>query len=365
MYMKAFIKIFTLFSLSAAFTACNKNAAESGEPGRTIRLWAGEAQDSPKTRAEETGFDRSLQPLFVFWTSGNFDNGAAGAPHFFTRIPEGVINDYQATPYNTQVYYPNNDVLVSVIGLAPAPGEGWLIPATEGSLAAFNVVPGDGTTDDTYGVRDILVAGKQVGSSSAPLVSSFENRLVFQHALTKLSFKATLAETMTKYVKFVNIQFPSELTPAKVEWDAFRETYVPTAGDEPFVFGHYWTDDGTTLSPSDRRNETFFYQLSKTETESLGYTLILPPGDHMDIIVQYRVADNMDDFDTRPLEEIRLVELPVRISFKDSWNNPLSLGAGDAYEITMRLDLHDIELIGQSRPWEDGGFVPVPIYPTR
>ena len=73
----------------------------------------------------------------------------------------------------------------------------------------------------------------------------------------------------------------------------------------------------------------------------------------------------MDDFDTRPLEEIRLVELPVRINFTDDSDNRITLGAGDAYEITMRLDLHDIELIGQLRPWEDGGFVPVPIHPTR
>lgn len=363
--MKPIPKILTLFTLCAAFAACEKSSFVSGGSGRIIRLWTDEAEESTSTRAGEPAFDRNLQPLFVFWTYGNFDNGSVGAPHFFTRIPEGVINDYQSIPYNTQVYYPNNDALVSVVGLAPAPGEGWLTPVTEGSIAAFNVVPGDGTTDDTYGVKDILVAGKQVGSSSAPLASRLENRLVFRHALTKISFKATLAETMAKYVKFVNVRFPAELTPAKVEWDEAQETYVPTAGDEPFVFGHYWTDDGTTLSPSDRRNETYFYQLSKSETESMGYTLILPPGDHMDVIVQYRVADNMDDFDTRPLEEIRLVELPVRIIFTDDSDNHITLGAGDAYEITMRLDLHDIELIGQLRPWEDGGFVPVPIHPTR
>lgn len=360
--MKTLIKLLMLFFCCAFSAACNKGAFPGGDSGRTIRLWTDE--DSPKTRTETTS-DRNLQPLFVFWTNGNFDNRTVEAPHFFTRIPEGVINDYQSTPYNTQVYYPNNDALVSVVGLAPAPGEGWLTPVTAGSYAAFNVVPGDGVTDDTYGVMDILTAGKQVGSSSAPLASRLENRLVFQHALTKISFKATLAETMAKYVKFVNVRFPAELTPAKVEWDDVQETYVPTAGDEPFVFGHYWSDDGTTLSPSDRRNETYFYQLSKSETESMGYTLILPPGDQMDVIVQYRVADNMDDFDTRPLEEIRLVELPVRISFKDNGNNNISLGAGDAYEITMRLDLHDIELIGQLRPCEDGGFVPVPIHPTR
>lgn len=359
--MKTSIKLLSLF-FCCAFSACNKGAFPGGDSGRIIRLWADE--DSPRTRAEPA-FDRSLQPLFVFWTTGNFDNPSVEAPHFFTRIPEGVINDYQSTPYNTQVYYPNNDALVSVVGLAPAPGEGHLTPASAGSFAAFDVVPGDGVSDDTFGVTDILVAGKQVGSSSAPLAGSFDNRLVFRHALTKLSFRATLSETMSKYVKFVNVQFPAGLTPARVAWDATNETYVPAAGDAPFVFGHYWSDDGASLSPSDRRNETYFYQLSKTETESMGYTLILPPGDQMDVVVQYRVADNMDDFDTRPLEELRLVELPVRIYFKDNGNNNISLGAGDAYEITMRLDLHDIELIGKLRPWADGGFVPVAIQPTR
>ena len=51
----------------------------------------------------------------------------------------------------------------------------------------------------------------------------------------------------------------------------------------------------------------------------------------------------------------------VVINFKDASNNAISLGAGDAYTVRFYFDNYDIELVGQKRPWEDGGFISVPI----
>ena len=72
----------------------------------------------------------------------------------------------------------------------------------------------------------------------------------------------------------------------------------------------------------------------------------------------------MSDFDTHPVEELRLVEVPVRIQFPDGNNGFPTLGANESYHIHLILDLYDIHLTGKLLPWEDGGFVSVPVHPT-
>ena len=55
------------------------------------------------------------------------------------------------------------------------------------------------------------------------------------------------------------------------------------------------------------------------------------------------------------------VELNVNGMMYAASNNAISLGAGDAYTVRFYFDNYDIELVGQKRPWEDGGFISVPI----
>ena len=357
--MKTFPKILICTVLCAVSAACSKDVGAGA--GDTIRLWSGVADHT--AAQTKSGTTRELKPLLVFWTDGHFDDSAVGEPHFFTRIPELPIDRYEQTPYNTRVYYPNNQTDVHVAGLIPAPAAGVLTPTVAGSYASFDIVPGDGVTDDEYGVLDVLAAGTQTANSAAPF--SAAQKLTFRHALTKLIFSARLSKSMSKYVKYVTVKFLAELTPSRVVWDAAAGAYVPAAGGaESFVFGNYWSDDGVHLADNDRANGSFFYQVSKDYYLDLGYTLILPPGDHLDFIVQYRVADNMSDFDTHPVEELRLVEVPVRIQFPDGNNGFPTLGANESYHIHLILDLYDIHLTGKLLPWEDGGFVSVPVHPT-
>ena len=119
--MKAIIRILPIIALLAAFTACNKGEIP-GTGENTISLWAGEDGTGVlRTRAGETP-NRSLQPLFLFWTSGNFNNTSASAPNFFVRVPDGEINDFSVTQFNTYEYYPLNNKTVYACGIAPAPG---------------------------------------------------------------------------------------------------------------------------------------------------------------------------------------------------------------------------------------------------
>ena len=83
--MKAIIRILPIIALLVAFAACSKREIP-GTCENTISLWSGEdGTGALRTRAGETP-NRSLQPLFLFWTSGNFNN----SPYF-----NGVIQSVE------------------------------------------------------------------------------------------------------------------------------------------------------------------------------------------------------------------------------------------------------------------------------
>lgn len=368
--MKTIYRILTITAAAVAFAACNK--AVDNTRSHEIGLYAG-VMDTRAANPADLVTGRDQTPLFLFWTAGNFDDATKSAPDFFVRTPSGVITDYESSKYNTGVYYPLYDQVVYSAGIAPAPGSGYVECATAGSYDEFVItapnVPivlnPDGVPygDDKLGVADVLVTNTISGKDSAPL-----GMLTFTHALTKIGFRATLAPTMAKYVKYVTVKFPGSLAPVSATWNATAGTYVIGAGEDgtdDYVFGNYWTDNGTSLAENRRANVTYFYQVSKDDDERMGYTHIVPPGSSMAVTVQFKVADRAGDFDTTDFEDLRTVEIPVTINFLDASNQALELKAGDFYDITLRLDLHDIEIIGRLRPWENGGYVSIPYQPTR
>ena len=358
--MKAIYKVAALVALLAAFSSCNKK--EGSESGKSISLWANEeVLSNAATRADAT-VDRKLQPLFVFWTEGNFNDATKSAPDFFVRTPDGDINTYTtpADPYNTGAYYPLYNKEVYATGVAPAPGEGYLEFVTANDYSKFKIArPASQYPDDTYGVTDVLAATKITGTDAAPFVPN--HPLIFKHQTTKISFRAKLDETMTKFVKYVTVKFPGTLAPVSLEWNATNEAYELKAGASPaqdFVFGNFWTEDGQFVSRDPRANWTQFYQLT-FDYQNMGFTHIMPPGSSMDVTIQFKMANRMSDFDTQT--GISDIEVPVTINFVDSSDAAVELKAGDAYLVSMNINVFDIELIGRKVAWQDGGYISVPI----
>ena len=350
--------------LAAALTlACSCNGGGEGAASRTVRV--GSVLDEG-TRAGWDG-DGAVHPLFVFWTDGNFNDPSAGAPHFFTRIPGGAIDDYAADPYNTGVFYPLRDREVHAVGIAPAPGEDGLVQEDPQDYSRF-VIPGGSSPwgDDAHGTVDVLTSGSVSGRDSAPIAAP----LVFRHALSQLSFSAILAPAMTKFVKFVTIDFPGSLAPVALSWDGASAAYKVDAGtdaEDGFSFGNYWTDDGRILSESPRANATHFYMPSKDKASSMGYLYIVPPdGPEITVTVRYKMCDTVGGFDLPdPANPVRDIEKEVTLSFRDEDGNPVPLTAGDAVAVTLVFDAADIELVGRLRPWGDGGHVSLPFQPTK
>jgi hypothetical protein len=377
--MKAIIRILPIIALLAAFTACSKGEI-SGSGENTISLWSGEDGTGVlRTRAGDPTPNRSLQPLFLFWTSGNFNNTSAVAPDFFVKVPDGEINDFSVTQFNTNEYYPLNNKTVYACGIAPAPGEGYLEPVTAGSYTKFNIgVPDTGVDDDDCGVTDVMAAAVLSATDAAPFTQA--TPLNFKHLLTKLSFRARLADDMTKFVKYVKVLFPGNLAPLSLEWNTNEQQYEVTGGTtgtNDFLFGNYFTTEDAGLP---RSNNTLYYQLSADRNQQMGYTHIVPPGSSINVHIIYKMADYIDSFDlkermdageTLTPEEIRKartvvdVDREISIPFYESdGTTEVSLKAGDAYTINLVFNVYTIEMVGQKRDWEDGGYFYIPIQPT-
>ena len=346
----------TILAALAAFTACSKSEAGKGE-SKSICLTT--FQDFG-TRADEP--ERSLQPLFLFWTDNNFNDATKVAPDFFVRTPDGEIEDYKTTPYNTGVYYPLYNKPVKAAGLAPAPGEGFLTFATAGDYRKFNVAKTTGTTDcpdDEWGVIDVLAAPAISATDAAPF--TVQTPLYFHHRATKVAFKAQLTPTMTKFVKFVKVEIPGSSAVKTVEWNATAGTYDVKGGadtTDDYEFGNFWTTDGEFLSTDPRANATLFFQVLKDKPTNMGYTLIAPHVSSLDVVVKFKMANSVGDFDTNT--GIREVSVPVTINFKDASDNDLTLEAGDAYTVLLYIDALAIELVGKKVAWEDGGYISLP-----
>ena len=58
---------------------------------------------------------------------------------------------------------------------------------------------------------------------------------------------------------------------------------------------------------------------------------------------------------------IRHMDLPVTLTFKDGSDQAVVPVAGDAYQFTLLFDTDDVELSGQTLPWEDEQFVALPV----
>ena len=159
--MKTFPKILICTVLCAVSAACSKDAGAGAGAGDTIRLWSGVADHT--AAQTKSGTTRELKPLLVFWTDGHFDDSTVGEPHFFTRIPELPIDQYEQTPYNTRVYYPNNQTDVHVAGLIPAPAAGVLTPTVAGSYASFDSGMGKDFEDGKLTLEQVYAHGKRVG----------------------------------------------------------------------------------------------------------------------------------------------------------------------------------------------------------
>jgi len=319
------------------FCACSKHSASDGSSSE-IRL------NSVLTRATAettSSVDDLTEPLFVFWKASDFEaNPQTLTTPFIAQTPSGTIDDYASTRYNTFVKYPDDNELVYASGFWPA-------PVTSGTGLSFTNAD-DYTSFDIpeawVGKKDILIAKPYItGSEGYP----FSTPLEFIHAHAQLTIKAKLADDMSKFVKYVSVEFINDSRPERLAWSKADGSYMVTGGR---TTSRLVTDYGQTSSN----------QLSKDRTQTVDNIFIVPTsGSHVTANIKFQMADESTGFDNNAYAEKESGD--IDIYFLDSSSNYIDLAAGDSYTLTLEFGVKYINLYGRLKSWEDGGYVTVPI----
>lgn len=326
--------IFALVVL-AALTGCRKEVV----PGDVPVL--------PEETPEMVISVRSETPqpkfTFMFWHKEDFDKGlmkgSERAAPYYVASPDGNINDYEEpvvstdnkNDYNTGKSYPENYGIAVCTGYAPY----------------------DGLTPDEHyqtltvahpGVTDVLVARNVLEGSA---IFPFSGNLEFIHSQIQLTVYATLASTMTKYIKDVSFTIDKENLLSSLVWNADVNGYRPSE-----------------LRPSNGwTSQTLNEQVNSSDDKLLGMVYVVPLSSSddwtmksIDLTISGKIG-NTTDGSYSPFT------MTVPAAFKDGSGNDLTLELNDSYEIYLIFDEDQIEITAVKVPWEEGGNVLVPIHP--
>lgn len=345
--MKGKLYISALFVM-AALTGCRKQVVPDVVP--VLPEEAREMVISVKADAPEPKF------TFLFWHKEDFDRGLLDANQgvaqpYHVSEPTGDIGDYieqEATTnepsekrndYNTGRVYPDSYGIAICTGYGPYDG---VTPATRTDMPVE-------TTDYSVlnvtepGVTDVVVSQNYLEGSS---IYPFDGNLEFFHPQIQLTVYATLASTMTKYIKDVSFS---------VDKDNLLSSLV-------------WNDDVKGYRPSDERpvegwsSGTLNEQINSSDKKQIGKVNVVPriyegwDMESIDITVKGEIGNAVDG-------EYSSFTMTVPAAFKDNSDNDLTLELNDSYEIYLIFDEDQIEITAAKVPWEEGGNVLVPIHP--
>lgn len=333
--MKGRLYIYALFVL-AALTGCRKQAVPDEVPVLP--------EDAPEMMVSVKADTPDPKFTFLFWHKEDFDKGLKSddgsiLQPYHVSSPTGNIGDYMKKDYNTGRLYPENYGIAVCTGYGPydgvTPDERKDLPVETLDYSVLNIaVPG---------VTDVVVSQNYLDGSS---ISPFEGNLDFFHPQIRLTVYATLASTMTKYIKDVSFSVGKDNLLSSLVWNASEKKYLPS--EERPAAG--WT------------SAELAQQINSTDKKTLGTLYVVPmPSEglemkSMELTISGSIG-NVADGAYSPFT------MTVPAAFKDAADNELALGLNDSYEIYLIFDEDQIEITAVKVPWEEGGNVLVPIHP--
>lgn len=342
--MKGRLYIYALFVL-AVLTGCRKQIVPDDVP--VLPEESQEMVINVKSDVPDPKF------TFLFWHQEDFVRGLKNenqglAQPYHIAEPTGNIGDYeykvgtteatsQDNDYNTGRIYPENYGVAVCTGYGPYTG---VVPSKDNSgmtdYSTLDITNPPGTTD-------VLVAQNFLeGSSLFP----FSGNLEFFHPQIQLTVYATLASTMTKYIKDVSFSVDKDNLLSSLAWNAGVKGYRPS-GERP---ANGWTSRILTD------------HINSSDKKPIGKVNVVPQPHEgwemksVDITVTGNIG-NVIDGTYSPFA------MTVPVAFKDSSDNDLTLELNDSYEILLIFDEDQIEITAVKVPWEEGGNVLVPIHP--
>ena len=331
------------------FAACSQDGVpDNGASGSAeMRIYTDVARaDGKETDAGSTANDA----VFLFWDFGDVLGNVANPNPLHVKYPQEHIDTYKRPnePYNTDELYPDGNRRVMATGYAPATLEPEKRTDDTDNYERLTI-PKDGLCK-----TDVLTSITPVVASAAlPFDREDGETLQFMHAQSRVYFYAKLAEGSEEFLKNVRIKLSPTVVATHVVWDRKQSLYMPQAD-------HGEEDSGYTLTqPGD-------LMLAAENPLEVGWAYIVPG--QTDLLVEVTVArgesaeaTEWKDFTVEPTFEFK-----IERDAGDDWDkgkNENTLYANESYTFTLVFSEEGIELIGNICPWEEGGYLIIPIYP--
>lgn len=328
------------------FAACSQDGVpDNGASGSAeMRIYTDVARaDGEKTDAGSTADN----PVFLFWDFGDVLGNVANPTPLYVKQPKKHIDTYKRPnePYNTGELYPDGNRRVMATGYAPAT----LTPEERTDNYERLTIPKDGLckTDVLTSITPI------VASAALPFDREDGETLQFMHAQSRVYFYAKLAENAEEYLKNVRIKLSPTVVATHVEWDRKQSLYVPQAD-------HGEEDSGYTLTqPSD-------LMLAAENPLEVGWAYIVPGQTDLSVEVTVARGESAEATEWKDFTVEPRFEFKIKRDAGDDWDkgkNENTLYANESYTFTLVFSEEGIELIGNKCPWEEGGYLIIPIYP--
>lgn len=335
------------------FAACSQNDVPGNEISGSAEMCI--YTDVARADGEETDAESTANnPVFLFWDFGDVLGNVEDPTPLYVKQPKKHIDTYKRPnePYNTDELYPDGNRRVMATGYAPAT----LTPEkrTDNTDNYERLtIPQDGLckTDVLTSITPI------VASAALPFDREDGETLQFMHAQSRVYFYAKLAENTVEYLKNVRITLPSSAVATQVEWNRDKSLYVPKeSGQESYELAQQPNDDND------------YYMLTPENPLEIGWAYIIPEQTNLPVSVTVARAETAGASE----EEWKDVTMVATLHFdierdgqaeEDQGKNTNTLYANESYTFTLVFSEEGIELIGNKCPWEEGGYLVIPIYP--
>lgn len=335
------------------FAACSQDGVPDNGASGSAEMCI--YTDVARADGEETDAGSTADnPVFLFWDFGDVLGNAEDPTPLYVKRPEKHIDTYKRPnePYNTGELYPDGNRRVMATGYAPAT----LTPEkrTDNTDNYERLtIPKDGLCK-----TDVLTSITPVVASAAlPFDREDGETLQFMHAQSRVYFYAKLAENAEEYLKNVRITLPPKVVATQVEWDRDKSLYVPIAsGQESYELAQQPNDDND------------YYMLTRENPLEIGWAYIVPEQTFLTVSVTVARAETAGASE----EEWKDVTMEATLYFDikrdgqaevDQGKSANILYANESYTFTLVFSEEGIELIGNKCPWEEGGYLVIPIYP--
>lgn len=331
--MRRFIIILSALVLFAACSRMDKenDPVHGGEAGR-IMLRA-------MTKADDVMNAVDDKPVFIFWLEGDQSKiGTEEVLPYFVSYPQGVVDDYKSTPYNTGYPYPGS-MTVYACGYNPSYLE---MEMGDGIYSWTSLIVPEGM----HGYVDITGTQTFVqGSKDSPFEADDAQTMKFHHLQSKVNFTARLGDIPAeRYFRAVKITVNGNgVFTDKISWSD-TGYYASTSADEDVLWSA--TDENTNqMDPNE------------VDPRSIGSVYIHPGQTKIAFDVEVEMSE------TVTFDSSEIIKATANVEFKENGTG-IALNAGDEYDINITILYDSFVIKGNKAKWQDGGKIPLPFYPN-